>query len=60
MDAQSKKRGSLLVVLAIAVIIALVLATQQSIAAAIGGWLAGVWIGTMDIVLRLFGAVLPG
>lgn len=60
MDAQSKRRGSLLVVLAVAAVIALVAATQHSIAAAIGGWLAGVWIGTMDIVLRLFGAVLPG
>jgi hypothetical protein len=60
MDAQSEKRGSLLVVLAIVAIVALVLATQQSIATAIAGWLAGVWIGTMDIVLRLFGAVLPG
>ncbi len=60
MEAQSKKRGSLFVVLAIVAIIALVLATQQSIAAAIAGWLASVWIGTMDIVLRLFGAVLPG
>ncbi|GAM98119.1 hypothetical protein U91I_01750 [alpha proteobacterium U9-1i] len=48
------------VALAIAAVIGLVLATQQSIAAAIGGWLAGVWIGTMDVVLRLFGAVLPG
>jgi hypothetical protein len=60
MEAQTKRRGSLLVVAAIVVIIALVLGAQQAMAEAAGGWLAGIWIGTMDIVLRLFGAVLPG
>jgi len=60
MAVQSKRRGSAFILLAVLAIIALSLATQQSIATAIGGWLAGVWIGTMDIVLRLFGAVLPG
>lgn len=59
MDAQSKRRGSLFILVIVAAVIALALATQHSIAAAIGGWLASIWIGTMDIVLRLFGAVFP-
>jgi predicted RND superfamily exporter protein len=60
MDAQSKRRGSLFIVLAVAAVIALVLLAQRSLAEALAGWLAGVWIGTMNIVLRLIGAVLPG
>lgn len=60
MEAQSKRRGSLFVVFMVAVIVALVLLTQQSLAEMLAGWLASVWVGTMDIVLRLFGAVLPG
>jgi|CXWL01.1.fsa_nt_gi hypothetical protein len=60
MAVQSKRRGSLFILLIVFAVVGLVLATQQSLARALAGWFAGLWIATMDLVLRMLGAVLPG
>jgi hypothetical protein len=44
--------------LGLAVVLALV--TQQALAAHLGRWLAGVWMSTVEVVLRLLAPLLGG
>jgi hypothetical protein len=38
----------------------LALLTQQALAEQLGGWLAGVWVGVMEVVLRLLAPLFGG
>jgi hypothetical protein len=43
-----------------ALALVLVLAMQRTFAAAVGGWLGGLWVSVVEAVLRLLGAFLGG
>lgn len=44
----------------LALVIALALLTQQALAAQLGRWLAGLWVGTVELVLRLLAPLFGG
>ena len=39
---------------------ALALLTQQALAAQLGGWMAGVWMSTVELILRLLAPLFGG
>jgi hypothetical protein len=41
-------------------VLALALLTQQALAAQLGRWLAGVWVSTVEIVVRLIAPLFGG
>ncbi len=59
MTAQLKRRGAFFIA---AILLALLLALmlQHSLAAGLARWFAGVWVSTMDLVLRLIGPLFGG
>jgi hypothetical protein len=58
---ETKRRGHLLPALAlIAGAIVLVLLTQRAIAAAVAGFVAGVWVSAMELVFGLLGGLAGG
>jgi len=44
----------------ILIVFASVLLLQEAMARALAGWLAGVWVATVDILFRILGAPLGG
>jgi len=56
-----KQAGSAILMLFAAVVaIALVLLTQQAIAAQLGGFVAGLWVSTMGAVMSFIAAAVGG
>lgn len=53
----AKRRVLALTALALIATGALLLITQQAAAAGLGRLVAGLWVSTMDVVLRLIGSV---
>ncbi len=60
MTAQSKRRQGVYLIAAIAIALVLALALQQSLALSLASWFAGLWVATMDLVLRLMGPLFGG
>lgn len=60
MTAQTKSRRGGLLVVAIILALVLALALQQSLALSLASWFAGIWVATMDLVLRLVGPLFGG
>ncbi|MEQ1707168.1 MAG: hypothetical protein ABL864_02425 [Terricaulis sp.] len=59
MSAQPRRRaGFILGAILLAGLLALML--QHSLAAGLARWFAGVWVSTMDLVLRLIGPLFGG
>jgi hypothetical protein len=57
----ARKRGAAWTVFGLAALaLVLALAMQQTFAAALGGWLGGLWVSVVEAVLRLLGAFLGG
>lgn len=55
MRAKGGGRNVLIAVLALLLVLAVLM--QQAIAAGLMRWLAGLWVGTLEIVVSLFAAV---
>ena len=61
MTAESKRgSGDLFFVAAILLAVVLALALRHSFAAGLARYFAGVWVATMDLVLRLVGPLFGG
>lgn len=51
------KSNPLLVLVAVIVVVTLMLMTQQALAAQVGGFIGGLWVSTVEAVLRLVAAM---
>lgn len=54
----SKRIASRLGLLALIALVAVL--AQQALAVHLGRWLAGVWVGTVELMLRLLGPLFGG